>query len=92
MDAPTVASLVTRLRSSAAAASEAEQAATLAFGELLQRSALSWDVHAALARYWSARTATGAAICGHIGQVADALSAAATELEHDDAEVAGAMP
>jgi|GEM_PF-4364140 len=91
MDAPTVASLVSRLRSASAAARDAEQAATLAFGELLLRAGPSPDVHAALARYWAARTGSGSAICGHIGQVADALNAAAAELERDDAEVAGAL-
>jgi hypothetical protein len=91
MDAPTAASLVARLRSSAAAATEAEQAAALAFAELLQRSSASWGIHAALAQYWSARAATGAGIAGHIAQVAAALEAAAIELEHDDATAAEAM-
>jgi alkanesulfonate monooxygenase SsuD/methylene tetrahydromethanopterin reductase-like flavin-dependent oxidoreductase (luciferase family) len=91
MDAPTVAGLVSRLRSAAAAASEAEHAAVLAFDELLARAARYPDVHAALAQYWSARTGSGAAICGHIGQVADALDEAADELEHDDLLVTGAL-
>jgi hypothetical protein len=91
MDAPTVTSLVARLRSAAAAASDAELAAMLAFEELLRRAAPYADVHAALAQYWAARTGSGTAICGHIGQVADALDEAARELEHDDLLVAGAL-
>jgi hypothetical protein len=91
MDAPTVTSLVARLRSAAAAASDAELAAMLAFEELLRRAAPCADVHAALAQYWAARTGSGTAICGHIGQVADALDEAARELEHDDLLVAGAL-
>jgi len=89
MDAPTVTALVARLRSAAAVASDAELAAMLAFEELLRRAAPFADVHAALAHYWAARTGSGAAICGHIGQVADALSEAAEELERDDLLVTG---
>jgi hypothetical protein len=91
MDAPTAASLVARLRSSAAAATEAEQAAALAFAALLQRSSPSWGVHAALAQYWAARASTGAAIAGHIAQVAAALDGAVADLESDDAAAAGVM-
>lgn len=91
MDAPTVDGLVSRLRSAAAAARDAETAAMLAFEELLNRSSTYADIHAALAQYWAARTGSGTAICRHIGQVADALDEAATELEHDDLEVTGML-
>lgn len=91
MDAPTVAGLVSRLRSAAAAASDAELAAMLAFEELLAKAGALPTIHTALAQYWAARTGSGAAICGHIGQVADALESAADELEHDDLVVAGAL-
>ncbi|WP_162940158.1 hypothetical protein [Gryllotalpicola protaetiae] len=91
MDAPTVAGLVSRLRSAAAAANDAELAAMLAFEELLAKAGALPTVHAALAQYWAARTGTGSAICGHIGQVADALESAADELEHDDLLVTGAL-
>jgi len=91
MDAPTVAGLVARLRSAAAAASDAEAAAMMAFEELLRRAGPYAEVHAALAQYWAARTGSGAAICGHIGQVADALREAADELENDDRRVAEAL-
>jgi hypothetical protein len=84
MDAPTVSGLVSRLRWAAVAADEAEVAAMLAFQELLLLAAPSADVHAALAQYWAARTGSGTAICGHIGQVAAALEQAAVELERDD--------
>ena len=91
MDAPTVDGLVARLRSAAAAAGEAEQAAMMAFGSLLTASGGCPQVHDALAQYWSARTGSGSAICGHIGQVADALVSAADELEHDDQLVTGML-
>ncbi|GAA4162786.1 hypothetical protein GCM10022286_22240 [Gryllotalpicola daejeonensis] len=91
MDAPTVAQLVARLRSASAAAGDAEQAAMLAFEGLLAKAAPYPDVHAALAQYWQARTGSGTAICGHIGQVAEALSEAADELEHDDQIVTGML-
>jgi hypothetical protein len=91
MDAPTVDGLVSRLRSAAAAARDAETAAMLAFEDLLGRSSPYPDIHAALAQYWAARTGSGTAICGHIGQVADALDEAATELERDDLQVTGML-
>jgi len=91
MDAPTVAGLVARLRSAAATANDAEVAAMMAFDELLRRAAPFAGVHAALAQYWAARTGSGTAICGHIGQVAEALREAADELESDDLRVAEAL-
>lgn len=91
MDAPTVTGLVSRLRSAAAAANDAELAAMLAFEELLTKAGSLPTVHAALTQYWAARTGSGSAICGHIGQVADALSAAADELEHDELQVTGML-
>jgi len=91
MDAPNVAALVARLRSAAAAASDAERAAVLAFDELLHRAAPCAEVHAALAQFWAARSHSGAAISGHLGEVARALAEAAAELEQDDALVAEAL-
>ncbi|GAA4169914.1 hypothetical protein GCM10022287_06970 [Gryllotalpicola koreensis] len=86
-----MAGLVSRLRSAAGAANDAELAAMLAFEELLAKSAALPAVHAALAQYWAARTGSGSAICGHIGQVAAALESAADELERDDVLVAGML-
>jgi hypothetical protein len=91
LDAPGAAALVSSLRAAAAAASDAERAAVLAFDEALRRAAPVAEVHAALAQFWAARAASGAAISGHLSAVADALAEAAAEFEHDDALVAGAL-